>query len=381
MHRLRTALAAAALAAAPVAAQSVPPEPGDGVADLARVLAPAQADSLRALIAGLRAAPGVEVRVLTVRGITAHDPAAASPEAFATAVYNAWLVGYGQRQDGVLVLLSVDDRFTRIELGDGVPLAQDARMQRIVDDAMVPRFRDGDHGGGLVAGVTEVARSFRAPPGAEAGSETGAIPAVPWPLVSAPEPAPRRDDGFAAGLFAALVLVGGVVGALAYSASLRRRPRPCPECRTMMVLLGEEGDDVHLDSGRRLEEAMGSVDYDVWRCPGCRSTSVRAYPKFLSGKETCGACRYRTVVRETRTLERATYDHGGRQQVTRDCRHCGWHDDDVIHTPRLRRHDGGSWSGGPGGSGGSISRLGGGSPGGRSSGGGFSSGRGASGRW
>jgi len=100
--------------AQPAAAQPLPDAPADGIADLAGVLAPADADSIRAVIGRMRANPGVDVRVLTVKRVPAG-----TPEAFATAVYNRWRVGEGEEQDGVLVLLSVEDRFTRIELATG----------------------------------------------------------------------------------------------------------------------------------------------------------------------------------------------------------------------------------------------------------------------
>ncbi|HEX6910260.1 MAG TPA: TPM domain-containing protein, partial [Longimicrobium sp.] len=145
-------------AAAPAPAQRYPDEPGDGVADLAGVLSPADEAGIRAVVARMRANPGVELAVLTVQSVGAYG--ARSPEAFATGVYNQWRLGRGQRQDGVLVLLSLDDRFTRIELGDGVPADQDARMRRIVDDVMVPRFRGGDMGGGVHDGVLAVASAF-----------------------------------------------------------------------------------------------------------------------------------------------------------------------------------------------------------------------------
>ncbi|HEU4881429.1 MAG TPA: TPM domain-containing protein [Longimicrobium sp.] len=156
---------AALFAAAPVAAQQYPAEPGDGVADLAGIIGPEDADSLRAIVAALRTEAGVEVRVLTVRNIAAYGTNDPSPEAFATAVYNDWKLGYGQRQDGVLVMVSVDDRFARIELGDEVPVHQDARMQDIIDDQMVPHFRQGDYAAGVMAGVRAIARSFRDPYG------------------------------------------------------------------------------------------------------------------------------------------------------------------------------------------------------------------------
>lgn len=370
-------LAAAILAAAPVAAQQYPAEPGDGVADMAGIIEPAQADSLRAILAGLRTEPGVEVRVLTVRNIERYGTGDPTPEAFATAVYNDWKLGYGQAQDGVLVMVSVEDRFARIELGDNVPAHQDARMQAIMDERMVPRFREGDYAAGVMDGVRAIAESFRDPGFAAAPQPSGGY-SGPQTAYDAPSGG-TGDEGVVAGVLGLLALAGAGIGGASY---LRYRKRNCTECGQPMQRLDESADDVYLDSGRQLEEVLGSVDYDVWKCTGCGHHTVRPYASMLSGKKDCPGCGYKTVVVTKTVLERATYDHSGRERVEKDCRHCGWRDEDIVTLPRLQRPSSSSSSRSLSGSGRSSSGGGwsGGGGGGRSSGG-SSSGRGASGRW
>lgn len=378
MNRILVRFAALSLAAillvpTPLAAQEYPAEPGDGVADMAGVIPPADADSLRAMLAALRAEAGVEVRVLTVQNIARYGTSDATPEAFATAVYNDWKLGYGQRQDGVLVMVSVDDRFARIELGDQVPAHQDARMQSIMDTDMVPHFRDGDYAAGVMNGVRAIAASFR-DPGYAANPQPAAGLSDPQPAYGAPSTGTGGGDGeVVAGVVGLLLLVSGVAGGAHY---LRHRKRNCADCGRPMQRLDESADDVHLDSGRRLEEVLGSVDYDVWQCTGCSHHQVLPYPAMFSGKKDCPSCRYKTVTVTTTVLEHATYDHTGRQRVEKDCRHCGWSDVDIVHLPRKQRPTSSSRS---------FSSSGGGSSGGGWSGGGggggSSSGRGASGRW
>lgn len=365
------------LLAVPVAAQQYPAEPGDGVADMAGILNPADADSLRRILAALRTDAGVEVRVLTVQNIARYGTNDPTPEAFATAVYNDWKLGYGQRQDGVLVMVSVDDRFARIELGDGAPTYQDVRMQSIMDTDMVPRFRTGDYGAGVMDGVRAIAAAYRDPGYTAPPPPAGGF-GDPRPAYSAPSTGTGSGDkGVVAGIVGLLVLVSGVAGGASY---LRNRKRNCPHCGKPMQRLDETADNVHLDSGRQLEEVLGSVDYDVWQCTGCSHHQVLPYPAMFSSKKECPGCGYKTVNVETTVLERATYDSTGRERVRKDCRHCGWQDEDIVTLPRLTRStssssrsfssgggssSGGGWSGGGGGGGG----------------GGSSSGRGASGRW
>lgn len=64
------------------------------------------------------------------------------------------------------------------------------------------------------------------------------------------------------------VIIGIVWGIGRY---LRFRARPCPRGHGRMQLLSESEDDLELEEGARFEERIGSVNYDVWRCPapGC----------------------------------------------------------------------------------------------------------------
>jgi uncharacterized protein len=410
-------LLAGVLAAAPLAAQ-YPTEPGNGIADLAGIIEPADADSIRAMLNALRAGPGVEVRVLTVQSIARYDSTAATPEAFATAVYNEWKLGYGQAQDGVLVMVSVDDRFARIELGDGVPAHQEARMQAVMDDRMVPRFREGDYSGGVMEGVQGIVESFRGTGGSAAAPDPYASSPQPMGRFSGPQPAySERSAGGALGiiLLAAAVMGAAWMGAAYYR---RNRKRSCADCGRRMRRLDETADDVYLDSGRQLEEVLDVADYDVWHCVACGNHQVLAYGNRLSSRQKCPECGYRTMNVTRTVLKRPTSTLRGRERITKNCRYCAWRDEDVITLPRLERRssssrsytsgrgmdgDGGwldraagwlnrddgwedgndervdgdaGWSRGDGGrSGGGGRQSGGGSSGGSSSG------RGASGRW
>lgn len=426
--RLPTLLLALSLVGPTIAAaQSYPDKPGDGVADLAGVLSPADAAGIRAIISRMRANPGVELAVLTVQGTGTYG--ASSPEAFATGVYNRWRLGAGQRQDGVLVLLSVDDRFTRIELGDGVPASQDARMAAIVQDVMVPRFRNGDMGGGLHDGVLAVASAFGTQAPAATGEtgaagETGTAPAIqpltgqaappieplsgetaapaePQPQTAAPytpEPAyvppydyDRYDDDppLSAAVLGTLLFCGALLAGLGAWIFQRNHKRKCAECGLQMARLTEEDDDVYLDSGRRKEEVLGSVNYDVWHCAGCGKHAVVSDPKWTR-HDRCGECGYRTVTTTRSLVQEPTYDSSGSERIEKACAHCSWKDVDVIHLPRKQRprptttrtdwsrDDDSLWTSSSGG------RSSGGGGGGSSSsegGGGHSSGRGSSGSW
>ena len=146
---------------------------------------------------------------------------------------------------------------------------------------------------------------------------------------------------------------------------LRRRPRHCEDCKSPRMLLDEEADDEHLDPGQRKEEALGSVDYDVWWCESCQDAQVESYGSWFTSYAKCPRCRYRTKTENSNTIQSATYDHGGIVGVNVHCKHCDHRDYFTRSTPKLTRPSPSSSS----------------SSGSSSFGGGRSSGGGSSGSW
>lgn len=71
-------------------------------------------------------------------------------EDVATNLFNSWDIQYEQRNNGVLILISEQDREMRIEVGYGLEGAiPDIMANRIINDVMTPSFRSGDFYGGL----------------------------------------------------------------------------------------------------------------------------------------------------------------------------------------------------------------------------------------
>ncbi|HEX2081346.1 MAG TPA: TPM domain-containing protein [Longimicrobium sp.] len=366
------------LAAAPVTAQ-YPAEPGNGIADLAGIIAPADAERIQAAIQALQRDPGVDVRVLTVQGIARHDPAA-TPEQFATSVYNRWRVGAGHPLDGVLVLVSMDDRFARIELGDGVPAHQDARMRDVVDGVMIPRIREGQASAALREGVLSIAAAFGAPAAEAAPPPVQAPVPLAEPVPTLPSSYDNPNDEFAlsGGALLLILLAGAGVaaaGAYLYQRSVQNR---CTRCGGTLVRLDGRAAAAHLDAGQQMEEELGSVSHAVWRCTGCGAHDVRHDPK-LSEWDRCRECGYRTVRTTTSVVREPTAEYDGGEQVTATCACCGWSRVDVVRQPARRpvrvpedrdrwREDETTWTRDD-------------DSGSSGSGGGRSSGRGASGRW
>ena len=151
---------------------------------------------------------------------------------------------------------------------------------------------------------------------------------------------------------------------------LRYRSRMCETCRLDRVLLTEAQEDEFLDKPQRIEEEIGSVDYDVWACLECEDVVKLRYGRWLTRYSRCPDCSYVTRFKITETIVRATTMRGGLVRVKEFCKHCDYEHTYTYATPRKQSSSSGS-SGGSVFSGSSNS----------SSSGGFSSGGGASGRW
>jgi len=115
------------------------------------------------------------------------------------------------------------------------------------------------------------------------------------------------------------------LGVLAWRRYQRSKPHYCPNCKTRMVRLDEEADNSHLDAGQKVEEMLGSVDYDVWKCPGCQTRSVSNYPNMFSQMGTCPQCNYRTQRRVSTIINHATKYSAGLRHITGDCQNCNHH--------------------------------------------------------
>ena len=149
----RASLAAIALLCAfAVIAQVTVPKLTARVTDLTDTLTTAQRTGLEQRIAAFEAAKGSQIAVLIV--------ATTQPEAieqYAIRVAEQWKIGREGVDDGVLLLVAMKDRTLRIEVGYGLEGAlSDAITKRIIEEAIVPRFKQGDFYGGIETGLTRI---------------------------------------------------------------------------------------------------------------------------------------------------------------------------------------------------------------------------------
>lgn len=78
-------------------------------------------------------------------------------ENFAEKLFKEWGIGTAGRDNGVLLLVAMEERTVRIEVGYGLEGAlTDLKSGRIVDGLIVPKFKNEDYAGGIVSGVDAI---------------------------------------------------------------------------------------------------------------------------------------------------------------------------------------------------------------------------------
>lgn len=155
------------------------------VVDEAGVLSPAEVQSLTEALKAHEEATGNQVVVVTLKSL--QDT---SIDDYGWQLGRAWGIGRQGKNDGALLIVAPNERKVRIEVGYGLEgILTDAASRLIIERVMLPSFRSGQFGPGIVAG-------------------TGAILKM---LAGEAEPLPKqpaRNEHEAASIFPLLMLVG-----------------------------------------------------------------------------------------------------------------------------------------------------------------------------
>ena len=159
------------VAATPAHAQTFPKLTGR-VVDQAGLLTPAQVVDISSKSEALEAASGRQFVVATVNSLEGR-----TIEDYGYRLGRAWGIGQEQKDDGVILLVAPNERKVRIETGYGARVfLTDAVSSVIIREAILPRFKAGDMGGGIVAGSDQIIQLMQLPPeeAAKRAQEIGA---------------------------------------------------------------------------------------------------------------------------------------------------------------------------------------------------------------
>ena len=323
---------------------------GGWVSDPAHHLKDATISAVNATISALERETTAEIGVAVLDSLDGLEPGAA-----ALLLHRRWGVGKAERDNGILLLWSPAQRKIFVSVGYGLEgVLPDARAGRIQDEAIIPHFRRNEFDAGIVAGVNALADAAREETytGAKRARIDGRAPGAP--------PEKRSPVGNVIAIVASIIaaLFATLFGVKLYS----RRPRHCPRGHGRMARLSEQQDDREISREDRLEEALGSVDYDVWVCAQCPERVIVPHRAWFSSYRECPKCKRRTLKITRKEIEAPTYHSTGTAIETRKCRNCGHSETKTIVLAQLTQSS--SSGGGSGFSSGGGSSFGGGSSGG-----------------
>lgn len=125
-----------------------------------------------------------QIVVVTVDSLGGYDIAD-----YANKLGRHWEIGTAEHDNGVLLVVSKNDRKVRIEVGYGLEGAlTDATSSDIIRSKILPQFREEDYGGGVQMGIQSILEAIKGeyvatPASRSVKSKDGGPPAAAIPLL------------------------------------------------------------------------------------------------------------------------------------------------------------------------------------------------------
>ncbi|VDA99242.1 Beta-propeller domains of methanol dehydrogenase type [Olavius algarvensis spirochete endosymbiont] len=120
--------------------------------DNAGLLSQASKNELEAYLAELERASGIQVALLTIPSLSGENI-----ESYSFRVAEEWGLGDKEDDNGVLLLVALDERKIRIEVGYGLEsVLTDAKSGFIIRNVIVPEFKKGNYSEGIVEGLLTI---------------------------------------------------------------------------------------------------------------------------------------------------------------------------------------------------------------------------------
>lgn len=148
---------------------SIPPSPERWATDTAGFLSGRAVDDLDSTLESFEQTTGHQVLVYigtTTAGIPIED--------WAVKAFEAWRVGRGGLDDGLVLFIMAEDRRIRVEVGYGLEdKVSDAVAGRVIRDVLVPGFQSGNRDEAVREAVRRLLGAISGPQEPGAGEEGG----------------------------------------------------------------------------------------------------------------------------------------------------------------------------------------------------------------
>ncbi len=352
----------------------VPSPRGEGimgyVSDPKDIIDFAAEQRINKLLYELEKKSSVEVAVVMLPSIGQEVP-----KNFAVALFEKWGIGKADTDNGLLILTVMDQRRTEFEVGYGLEgILTDVVCYRIGVNEIVPRFKEGDFGGGIESAVLRVKEFLENP---EAIDEVYGYSVVheeqefEWhwyyllPLIypllciifgfwyygQAFDIQRSKDDyydkyhrldklkfGCTQYLFPLPMLFFARMAKRRLE-HYRNAPRFSKRNGKPMKLVNHYDEIDYLAEAQLLEEELKSVLYDVWITEDASDIMFLEYEGPNGRKYAdCKECSYKTFGKTSSlVLVAATYDNGGTRIDTYECRNCNYKEEKEIAIPQKSR--------------------------------------------
>lgn len=126
-----------------------PPTLTGPVMDQAQIIDPSDKNYLEQQIRSLYETSDIQIQILTLKSLNGEPIEQVSID-----TTDVWKLGKAETDKGLLILVAPNERKTRIEVGQGLEGdLPDLVAHQIIQQKMLPAFRDGNYGKGLIAAV------------------------------------------------------------------------------------------------------------------------------------------------------------------------------------------------------------------------------------
>lgn len=123
------------------------------VNDLAGILTDNRKTEIENFLFEIEKKSDVQIAVLTIPSLEGENC-----EEYSLRVAETWQLGSKEKDSGVLLLVAVNDKKMRIEVGYGLEASiTDAAAGRIIRNVIAPEFKTGNFGNGIFLGVKAIA--------------------------------------------------------------------------------------------------------------------------------------------------------------------------------------------------------------------------------
>lgn len=122
--------------------------------DFAQVIDVDSAVQITRICRSVEASTGAELAVVTVPSIDPWDI-----ELYSVELFKKWEIGKRKIDNGILFIFAVAERKVRIEVGYGLEgVLPDAKCGEILDEYVIPSFKKGEFGQGMLMGTQAIAK-------------------------------------------------------------------------------------------------------------------------------------------------------------------------------------------------------------------------------